>query len=211
MDTVTIILAYVEAVNNDNIILLRNRQVIQWLLHDTSFLPIAEKHNKTKDTKEYKKLEDIWGQTLMKARRPDLKFEKQWTGLFGQYVCEELYILLGKIVSKPVRKEHFEPDLEIDDAIIEAKTQTYFTTGTAGEKILGCPFKYAEVPGLYGKPLKIVCMGAAEQLCRTQYGNLFGEKTSKQKKEFLNFFKEKGIEYIGASDLLLILTNHNSL
>ena len=110
--------------------------------------------------------------------------------------------MLGKNVSIPVKKEHYQPDLEIDDAIIEVKTGTFHTSGTAGEKILGCPFKYAEIPTLYEKPLKILCIGGAEKICRENYGNLPGVKCSIQKKKFLDFFRENRIEYIGASDIL---------
>jgi hypothetical protein len=113
-----------------------------------------------------------------------------------------LYLLLGKKVSKPFKKEHYLPDLEVDDAVIEAKTQTYYTGGTAGEKILGCPFKYSEVPDLYSKPLKIICIGGAELICRENYGNLAGEKCSPQKKKFVHFFKENQIEFMGATDIL---------
>ena len=63
-----------------------------------------------------------------------------------------MHILLDKIVKKPVKKENKQPDWEIDDSILEVKTQTFFTSGTAGDKILGCPFKYANIPELYGKP-----------------------------------------------------------
>jgi hypothetical protein len=87
---------------------------------------------------------------------------------------------------------------------VEVKTETYYTTGTAGEKILGCPFKYAEVPIWYGKPLRILCLGGAEKACREEYGNL-GDKGSPQKKKFLEFFKENQIEYVGATDLLSLL------
>jgi hypothetical protein len=59
---------------------------------------------------------------------------------------------------------------------MEVKCGTYYTNGTAHEKILGCPFKYADIPILYSKPLKIVCIGGAEKICREQYGNLSGEK-----------------------------------
>jgi hypothetical protein len=139
---------------------------------------------------------------MLKVRRPDLKLDKQWTNKFGEHICEELYMMLGKQVSKPIKKQHYQPDSEVDDAIIEAKAQTYYTSGTAGEKILGCPFKYAEIPQLYGKPLRIVCMGGAEKVCRESYGNLPGEKHSLQKKKFIEFFRENGIEYIGATDIL---------
>lgn len=185
------------------IVLLRQRSVIQWLFADLSFLPEIEKKNKTADQKKYKVLEDKWGQEIMRVRRPDLKLEKQWTNKFGEYICEELNILNGKDVKKPVKKENYEPDEEVDDAIWEAKAQTFFTSGTAGEKILGTPFKYAEIPHLYAKPLKILCMGGAEKLCREQYGNLGGAKCSIQKKQILDFYRSIGIEYVGATDMMM--------
>lgn len=187
---------------NPNIQLLREKEVLQWLIGDLSFLPPIEKKNKTTDEGKLKVLEDLWGQDMLRSRRPDLKLDKQWTNKFGEHICEELYMLQGKVVSKPVKKQHFQPDSEVDDSILEAKAGTFFTSGTAGEKILGCPFKYAEIPDLYGKPLKIICMGGAEKICRENYGNLSGEKCSPQKKKFLDFFRENKIEYIGASDIL---------
>jgi hypothetical protein len=182
-------------VSRKDITLLRQKEVVQWLYGDLSFLP-----SDTNETKKF--LEDRWGQETMKVRRPDLKMDKQWTGLFGEYICEELYTLLGKAVTKPVKKEGYQPDLETEDYIIEVKTGTYNTSGTAGEKILGCPFKYCDIPRLYGKNLKIVCIGGAEQACK-KYGNLPGENCSEQKQKFLDFFSENGIEYMGiTSDLL---------
>jgi hypothetical protein len=184
------------------IILLREREVIMWLFGDLSFLPKINKKNKTTDDPQYKVLEDKWGQETLKKKRPDLKLDKQWTNKFGEHLVEEFNYILGKEVSKPINKEHYQPDCEVDDAILEAKAQTFYTSGTAGEKILGCPFKYAEIPELYSKPLKIICMGGAERICREQYGNLPGAKCSPQKKKFLDFFKENNIEYIGATDIL---------
>jgi hypothetical protein len=199
---------YISAIPNQNILLLKNKEVIQWLFYDTSFLPPIEKKNKTQDTKKYKVLEDEWGRKITKFRRPDLKLDKQWTTCFGQHLIEELYTILGYEVTKPIKKEHFQPDLEISDSIIEVKAETYFTDGTAGEKILGVPFKYADVPILYAKPLKIVCLGGAEKACKEQYGNLGDDKCTPQKKIFLDFFKTNGIEYIGATDVLKsLITN----
>ncbi len=196
------VFGFTSTVVEAEIVLLKNKEVIMWLFGDLSYLPPIEKKNKTTDEAKYKVLEDKWGQDTLKIRRPDLKLDKQWTNKFGEHICEEILILLGKKVSKPVNKEHYEPDYEVDDAIWEAKAQTFHTSGTAGEKILGCPFKYAEVPDLYSKPLKILCMGGAERVCREQYGNLPGVKCSVQKKRFLDFFKENRIEYIGATDIL---------
>lgn len=56
-----------------------------------------------------------------------------------------------------------KPDLECDDYVYEIKSRTYSTSGTAGEKILGVPLKYSEVPILYGKPLKIILVAYQEQ------------------------------------------------
>jgi hypothetical protein len=193
---------YVSTNNDKRIILLKNKEVIMWLFGDLSFLPPIEKKNKTADIKKLKDIEDSWGRSILKIRRPDLKLDKQWTNKFGEHLCEEIYILLGKKVSKPVKKENYEPDLEIVEEILEVKTETYYTEGTASEKILGCPFKYAEIPELYSKPLKIICMGGAEKICREKYGNLPGVKCSITKKRFLDFFKENRIEFISATDIL---------
>lgn len=200
---------YIKLVKNDEIKMLRNKEVIQWLFGELSFLPSIETENKTKDQDKYKKLEDEWGRNILKMRRPDLKLDKQWTNKFGEHIGEELFTLLDKNVTKPLKKEHYQPDIETDDNIVEVKTQTFYTTGTAGEKILGVPFKYAEIPDLYSKPLKIVCIGGAEKVCREQYGILEGEKCSIQKRKFLYMFKENGIEYIGATDILQSLINTN--
>jgi len=201
---------FLEAISkiiDSNVVLVRDIEVVQWLFGDLSFLPAIEKKNKTSDEAKYKVHEDIWGREKMKKCRPDLKLDKQWTNLFGEIICKELNILLGKTVSKPVKKENYQPDWEVDDAILEAKAGTFHTSGTAGEKILGCPFKYAEVPDLYGKPLKILCMGGAEKVCRESYGNLPGAKCSRQKQKFIDFFRENRIEYIGASDILRSLSS----
>lgn len=199
---VTRVLEFISKIDDTKVLLLRQKEVIQWLFGDLSFLPSIDKKNKTADEAKYKALEDKWGQAMLKTRRPDLKLDKQWTNKFGEHICEELYALLGKTVSKPVKKSHYQPDSEVDDAILEAKAGTFHTGGTAGEKILGCPFKYAEIPALYGKPLKILCMGGAEKVCRDSYGNLPGPQCTPQKQKFLEFFRQNQIEYVGASDIL---------
>jgi len=200
-------MAFISKIENPNIVLLRQKDVVQWLFGDLSFLPEIEKKNKTSDEVKYKALEDNWGQAIMKIRRTDLKLDKQWTNKFGEHICEEIYTLHGKVVTKPVKKKRYQPDSEVDDAILEAKAQTFYTSGTAGEKILGVPVKYAEIPKLCGKPVKILCMGGAEKVCRENYGILPGAMCSPEKQEFLEFFRSRRFEYIGASDLLRSLSS----
>jgi hypothetical protein len=196
---------FIKTVNDKRIVLLRETEVVQWLCGDLSFLKPPDS-----DSSTYKILEDRWGQRMLKTRRPDLKLDKQWTNKFGEHICEELYALSGKDLLKPAKQLNYMPDGETDDLIVETKTGTFYTTGTAGEKILGCPFKYAEIPHLYGKPLKIVCIGGAEKMCRENYGNLPGKKCSSQKQKFLDFFRKNRIEYIGASDILRSLSVRRS-
>jgi len=185
-------------VQSKDVVLLRKKEVIQWLLNDTSFL--SEQENQTKE--QYKILEDEWGRSIMKARRPDLNFKKQWTNLFGEYVTEELFTLLGHNVRRARHLQRFRPDLEIDESILEVKTGTYFTDGTAYEKIPGTPFKYSAIPTLYDKPLKIICIGGAEQASILS-GVLPGPNQTDEKREFLNFYREKRIEFVAITDLII--------
>jgi hypothetical protein len=210
-ETITHFINIVKLIGNDRVVLLKNINVVKWICRDTSFLPEIEKKNKTNDMKKYKQLEDEWGQGILETKRPDLKKHGQWTTKFGEHICEEFCILLGKTPVRPGTKNGYQPDTETEDAIWEAKTQTYFTDGTAGEKILGTPFKYADIPELYGKPLKILCIGQAEHLSRNKYGNLFGDKTSINKQKIIDMYKSMGIEWIGATDLIQQIIANNSL
>jgi hypothetical protein len=112
--------------------------------------------------------------------------------------------LQGKTYKKPANINGFQPDGETEDNIIEVKSQTYFTTGTAGEKIMGVPHKYVDVPELYEKPLKILCIACAEKLGREKYGVLAGPalSNSRGKQKNIAFYKSNGIEYIGATDII---------
>jgi hypothetical protein len=202
---------YLAKKDDSRIVLLRNPEVVLWLLGDLSFLPEIEKKNKTADNLKYKVLEDKWGQEQQKRIRPDLDSRGQWTTVVGEQIGRELFLLVGKDVRKPANKNGYEPDLETNDELVEVKTQTFYTAGTAGEKILGVPFKYAEIPELYGKPLKILCIGGAERASRENYGNLPGPKCTPPKQKMLDAWRECGIEYMAASDILRSLTQSNSL
>jgi len=118
----------ISSTRDKRIVMLRNKEVIQWLVDDLSFLPSIEKtKNKSKDELRYKNLEDEWGRQVLKSRRPDLKLDKQWTNKFGEYIAEELYILNKTSVLKPVKKNNYQPDLETDSAIIEVKTDVHIS------------------------------------------------------------------------------------
>lgn len=180
---------------NKDVILLREKEVIMWLFGETSFLTSSNKHNR-------KIAEDEWGKQMLSLRRPDLQINKQWTNKFGEHICEEMLMLHSKTIKKPKKKEHYQPDIEAEDGIYEAKIGTFFTDGTAHEKILGTPLKYAKVPELYSKPLKIVCMAGAEKVCKEKYGLFSKDTLCLQKQKILDCFRDLQIEYVAGTDIL---------
>lgn len=184
--------------------LTRDENVLKWLRGDLSFLCVDESVKRRADA--LKKAEDEWGRGVLRTRRPDLKLDKQWTNKFGEHICEEIYTMLGSTVTKPVKTKGYQPDVETESVIIEVKTQTYYTSGTAGEKILGVPFKYIDVPVLFSKSLVILCVGGAEKRCREEYGNLPGDRCSERKKELLDVYKRYNIHFVALTDLLSTLS-----
>jgi hypothetical protein len=62
--------AKIQSFPDENVSLIRDLTVVQWLYGDLSFLGPIEKTNKTNDTKKYKVLEDKWGQDILRQRRP---------------------------------------------------------------------------------------------------------------------------------------------
>lgn len=167
-----------ESSEQKSISLLLNKDVLRWIQGDLSFLPEPEnkvsgnskngkpKYEKTKKQieDERKKNEDAWNIAVMKEKRPDLSLKTQSKfGPFGEELCKEYFILTGKFDnSHPKKMNGHQLDLETKDEMIESKCGSYYTTGTAGEKILGVPYKYADVYRLYNKPLRIICIGKAE-------------------------------------------------
>jgi hypothetical protein len=126
----------------------------------------------------------------------------QWTTLLGERLIFDILELKGENPRKVEKKGGFEPDWETDKFIYEVKTSNWWVDGTAGEKVLGTWIKYQDIPTLYKKPLKIVCV--ANQEYELEYGKIpyFGVKVSEKTKQALDLAKSWDIEYIRFSDLL---------
>lgn len=181
--------------------LIERTDVRMWLRGDTSFLGEFPQASKAAARAAAKAAEDEWGRALMKEVRPDLKMHKQWTNLFGEMICRELYLKQGKEVTKPRNIEGQEPDWETPELILEAKIGTHFTDGTAHEKVMGVLVKYSEVPARYGKPLRIVCMGRAEQEMFGKY-KVGSPDCAPGLSRLLACAREMGIDYVAATSLL---------
>ncbi len=142
-------------------------------------------------------LEDEWGRAAMGG-----KGKKNWSGGLGEFVVSETLRRLGHNIIPPRRLGGFAPDIETDKYVFEVKVRRYFMSGTASEKVLGVPYKYANVPELYGKPLKIVCVAYQEWV--STYGKdgerVFGDVGSKRQAQ-LDLWRSQGIEFVRFSEL----------
>ena len=191
---------------SDNLNLLNNPKVIKWCyegITDTS-LKNTESEKKLRESKE---IEKEWGNKMIQTIGG-----KQWTTTLCQNLVMEAFIKLGRknvrrTESKKIsiRNKKYNPDLECDDYVYEVKGRSWCTPGTAGEKILGVPLKYGELPRLYQKPLQIILVGYQEYEAREKFA--FGDLLNKNNqtlelKKSLAFYKEHEIEYVAFTDIL---------
>lgn len=178
---------------NQNFKYINKKDVLQWLFQNI--------HNEKED-------EDKWGQSIIQCNKKNT----QYTTKLGEGIVGEIleYLKLGpksKTKKKLADGQNVEPDWIANDGVYECKTRTWNTPGTAGEKIFGTPYKYAEVPKLYNKPLYIVCIAFQEKEAFESF-KIFGNSKSTEKNLILEFYRDKlQIEYIKCTDLLLKILN----
>lgn len=146
---------------------------------------------------EKKEQEKKWGNDMIGQSN-----NGQWTTLLGEKLVYDILYLKGENPRKIIKKNGFEPDWETDEYIYEVKTSNWWVDGTAGEKVLGTWIKYQDIPELYGKPLRIICI--ANQEYELQYGKtkFFGEEVTHKTKTILDIAKTWGIEYIRFTDFI---------
>jgi len=131
----------------------------------------------------------------------------QWTTKLGESLLKEALQTLGENPRRIGKRQAGEngkqliPDWETDNGLYECKARTYTTTGTAGEKILGSPWKYSDCRDLYKKPLYIVCMAYQQQEADGDF-KLFGSQSLIRQRLLDYYQREAGIQYIRFTDLL---------
>jgi hypothetical protein len=168
--------------------LLKNQEVIDWTMRKGRWLNVKQK-------KEDNEVEKKWGNLIIKQTN-----NNQWTTKLGETILEEILRVQKGNVWRPKQLDGHKPDWETEDGIYEVKTRNWTTSGTAGEKILGTPFKYADIPVLYKKPLYIVTIAYQEYEACCKF-ELFNSRNPRKIK-MIEQWKEMGIEYIKCSDLL---------
>jgi hypothetical protein len=153
--------------------------------------------NVTQLRKESKAKEAEWGNNIIGQNG-----NGNWTTLVGEGLVYDVLKIRGENPRKPMKKGGYQPDWETDEYMYEVKTRNWTTTGTAGEKVLGVMYKYSDIPDLYGKPLKIVCVAFQEYELTNGPTKIFGDELSDRKKAYLELAKTQDIEYMKFSDLV---------
>jgi hypothetical protein len=186
--------------------LLNNKVVIRWCYEAITYVSLMNTESEEK-LKESKEIEKKWGNDVLGTVDG-----KQWTTVLCQDLVMEALIKLGrKNVRRPestkstLRDKKYDPDLECDEYVYEVKGRSWSTPGTAGEKILGVPLKYGELPRLYKKPLQIILVGYQEYEARQKFafGDLLDSNNqTPELHESLAFYKEQQIEYVAFTDIL---------
>lgn len=167
------------------------KQILQWC--KTPNVPYIIKNNKIviKNKNKYNKIEKKWGNKMNGTYNKCM-----WSHKLGENIVKTFFERNNIKIWKPEKKNNYQPDFETNKYIIEVKTRNWTTTGTCGEKVLGVPYKYSDIPKLYNKKLKIVCV--AYQEYELEHGNfkIFSKKLSDEKKKILKLWKNMGIEFV---------------
>ena len=203
--TEAVAVAVAVAVANQSIILsnglsakINLKERVEWALTKPAKVEKKEGITKGKQEEDLQKEEKKWGNTMIGQQN-----NGQWTTLLGERLVRDILELRGENPRKPARKGGFQPDWETDEYIYEVKTSNWWVSGTAGEKVYGTWIKYQDIPELYGKPLRIVCVASQEDELITGKTIYFGENVTKKTQQVLDMARSWGIEYVKFSDLIM--------
>lgn len=179
-----------------------NNDIIEWI--------IGKKYINMKKNKENNEIEYNTRSKYFKTTS-----RNQWTNTYGEqlvrFLLEETnHIVFDKKPRLKINNKILCPDIETDNCYYEVKTRNWTTTGTAGEKILGTPLKYCEIPKHTGKRVYIVLVGYQEYEAKNNF-IIFNPEENSNKKNILDIFKNIGIEYIRCSDLLYAYIHKKNL
>lgn len=155
-----------------------------------------------KELKESKDKEVEWGNTILDKNENPIK---QWTTRIGEGIVKQLLQEKGYVVKDSKTIEHRRPDVLTEDIVWEVKTRNWTCPGTAGEKVLGAPLKYCEVPRLFNKRKLIIIAIAYQEFEMCKEGStmqVFGEGMSEERKKIINFLKDMNIYFLKFSDFI---------
>lgn len=189
----------IETVDNEtvNTYDMNLKESISWALTKPSNVIKKPDISIAQQKKELQEKEKKWGNDMIGQIN-----NGQWTTLLGEKLVFDVLKARGENPRKVIRMDGFEPDWETDEYVYEVKTSNWWVSGTAGEKVYGTFIKYQNIPELYGKPLRIVCVAYQEEELTNGKTRYFGENITKKTQLILDIAKSWGIEYIRFSDLV---------
>jgi len=182
---------------NENTISKNLEECVKWATIKPEQVGKKEGTTISQQKKEAQENEKKWGNNMIQQTN-----NGQWTTLLGEGLVFEVLKMRGENPRKVIRKDGFEPDWETDEYIYEVKTSNWWVSGTAGEKVYGTFIKYQNIPELYGKPLRIVCVANQEEELTNGKTKYFGEKKTKKTQQVLDLAGSWCIEYIQFSELV---------
>lgn len=186
--------------------MLTNEEIFSWVFEDLDYLRSFDKN--------LKNAEDKWGKNMLKRYWPQYQEEKrkQWTNKFGENLCKEYLQLIGKEnIESQKKKDGSQPDFLTKNEIWEVKTGTYYTSGTAHDKIASVPWNYGgDMKKFEKSALMILCIGGAEKYSRNKLGIFPGPKQTEFRKLELAHWKSKNIHFISLKDALASFINEKS-
>jgi len=168
---------------------------IAWAITKPTELEKKEGITMSQQKHDAQEREKKWGNAMIQQTD-----NGQWTTLLGESLVFDVLEMRGENPRRVTRKEGFEPDWETDNYMYEVKTSNWWVDGTAGEKVYGTFIKYQNIPELYGKPLRIVCVANQEYELTHGKTKYFGDITAKTQ-QLLDMANQWDIEYIKFSDL----------
>jgi hypothetical protein len=174
------------------------KERVDWALTKPNRVVKKDGETIAKQKDKLKNEEKKWGNDMIGQKN-----NGNWSTKLGERLVYDVLKLRGENPRKPIAKGGFEPDWETDAFIYEVKTSNWWVSGTAGEKVFGTFVKYQDIPELYGKPLKIVCVAYQEEEFTNGKTKYFGENITKKTKQVLDLAASWNIEYIKFSDLVL--------
>lgn len=187
---------------NENTISKNLEECVKWATIKPEQVGKKEGTTISQQKKEAQENEKKWGNNMIQQTN-----NGQWTTLLGEGLVFEVLKMRGENPRKVIRKDGFEPDWETDEYIYEVKTSNWWVSGTAGEKVYGTFIKYQNIPELYGKPLRIVCVANQEEELTNGKTKYFGENITKKTQQVLDLAGSWDIEYIQFSELVKPIFN----
>ena len=187
--------------------ILKNLSFLKWIKEWITEVTLLDTKTAEK-LKPYSDKERQWWNKMIWSKN-----NKQWTTKLCELSVKELLIHMwyknlkkARTIKSTTSSKKYNPDWECDNFVWEVKWRSWTTPWTAWEKILWTPLKYSEIPRLYWKPLRIVCVWYQEWEGKNWFacGNLINpsERWTEELRKMLVLFNKLDIEYFWFTDLL---------